>query len=195
MIAHTLATTVDSAIAVAAASGVPVAMKIVSPHVVHKTDVGGVALNLQGDIDIEASFMRMKGLVSEDAFAGVLITPMVDHPVEAIVGLSRDQQFGPVIAVGLGGIYTEIFKDLVLRVAPVTVDEARAMIESLKGIRLLVGARGGTPRDIAALARLVSDVSQIPFRYNGIEELDLNPVFLFESGCVAGDARLIPTNG
>jgi len=176
------------------AVGGPVAMKIVSPSVVHKTDSGGVILNLTSIDEIEAAFSRMKGLVPSGSFRGVLISPMIDDPVEAIVGLSTDRQFGAVIAVGLGGIYTEIFKDLALRVAPVSVDEAQRMIESLNGIELLRGARGSVSRDITALAQLVSDVSQLPFRFHGIEELDLNPVFLLERGCAAGDVRLIPTN-
>ncbi|MCK5827475.1 acetate--CoA ligase family protein, partial [Candidatus Bipolaricaulota bacterium] len=177
------------------ALGRPVAMKIVSPQIMHKTDVGGVILNLKTPDEIESAFGKMRNLVSSEEFTGVLITPMVDQPVEVIVGLSRDRQFGPVIAVGLGGIYTEIFNDLVLRVAPVSKDEARHMIEALKGIEILKGARGSTLRDIPALAQLVSDVSWLPFRSHGIEELDLNPVFLFEHGCVAGDARLISTRG
>ena len=176
------------------AVGGPVAMKIVSPSVVHKTDSGGVILNLTSIDEIEAAFSKMKGLVPPEVFSGVLISPMIEDPVEAIVGLSTDRQFGAVIAVGLGGIYTEIFKDLVLRVAPVSVDEAQRMIESLNGIELLRGARGSVSRDITALAQLVSDVSQLPFRFHGIEELDLNPVFLLERGCAAGDVRLIPTN-
>lgn len=172
-----------------------VAMKIVSPMVVHKTDLGGVALHLTSPGDIEAAFSKMKGLTPSSGFHGVLVSPMIEDPVEAIVGLSNDRQFGPVIAVGLGGIYTEIFKDLVLRVAPVSVTEAHRMIESLDGIEILRGSRSKVLRDIPALAQLVSDISRLPYRFHGIEELDLNPVFLFERGCAAGDVRLIPTNG
>ena len=200
VIARTLAETADAAVAAQVAferarhlEGA-VAMKIVSPRVVHKTDLGGVILNLTSPDQIEAAFSELSGLVAAEAFDGVLITPMVEQPVEAIVGLSTDRKFGPVIAVGLGGIYTEILRDLALRVAPVSTDEALQMIESLKGIKILKGARGGVLLDIPALARLVSDVSHLPFRFHGIEELDLNPVFLFEKGCVAGDARLIPAN-
>lgn len=195
VISHKFVRTATEAVQAAGNFDESVAMKIVSPQVVHKSDLGGVALNLVTPQEVETAFSKMKGLIASEAFDGVLITPMIDHPVEAIVGLSTDRQFGPVIAVGLGGIYTEIFKDLVLRVAPVSVDEARQMIEALKGIKILKGARGSVLRDISALARLVSDVSQLPFRFGGIEELDLNPVFLFERGCAAGDARLIPTNG
>jgi len=196
VIPHVFASTADEAVQAAQSFDLAehaVAMKIVSPQIVHKTDLGGVALHLSTADAIESAFSKMQSLVSSEAFDGVLITPMVDQPVEAIVGLSTDRQFGPVIAVGLGGIYTEIFKDLVLRVAPVSVDEARQMVEQLKGREILRGARGSRCRDRVALAQLVSAVSWLPFRYGGIEELDLNPVFLFEQGCAAGDARVIPT--
>jgi len=195
IISRVMVRTTDEAVQAARSFDQPVAMKVVSPQIVHKTDVGGVILNLKTPDEVESAFGKMKSLVSSEAFSGVLITPMVDQPVEAIVGLSHDRQFGPVIAVGLGGIYTEIFNDLVLRVAPVSADDALGMIESLKGHDLLGGARGSSPRDSHALAQLVSDVSWLPFRVSGIEELDLNPVFLFEHGCAAGDARLIPTRG
>ncbi len=195
VIKRAFAATVEAAVQAAREFEQPVAMKIVSPAVVHKTDVGGVALQLTSPDEIEAAFLRMKGLTSSAGFHGVLVSPMIEDPVEAIVGLSSDQQFGPVIAVGLGGIYTEIFKDLVVRVAPVSVDEAHRMIESLGGIEILRGARGTILRDVSALARLVSDVSRLPFRFQGIAELDLNPVFLFERGCAAGDVRLIPESG
>ena len=207
VIPHLFAHTVDEAVQAARsfehprtltgadAIGGPVAMKIVSPMVVHKTDLGGVALNLTSPDEIEAAFSKMKRLIPVGAFHGVVISPMIVDPVEAIVGLSNDRQFGLVIAVGLGGIYTEIFKDIVLRVAPISVDEAHRMIESLNGIEILRGARGKLHRDIFALAQLVSDISHLPLLFPGIEELDLNPVFLFERGCAAGDVRLIPTSG
>jgi len=195
MIPHVFASTADEAVQAAQEFEQPVAMKIVSPMVVHKTDLGGVVLNLSSPDELEAAFSRMKGLTLPAGFNGVLVSPMIEDPVEAIVGLSNDRQFGPVIAVGLGGIYTEIFKDLELRVAPVSVSEAHRMIESLGGIEILRGARGKVLRDVPALAQLVSDISRLPFRFEGIEELDLNPVFLFERGCAAGDVRLIPIGG
>jgi len=195
IISRVLALSPEEAVAAAQSFDCSVVMKIVSPMVVHKTDLGGVILNLTAPDEIKAAFAKIKGLVPPEAFSGVLISPMIDDPVEAIVGLSTDRQFGAVIAVGLGGIYTEVFKDLVLRIAPVSVDEAHRMIESLNGIEILSGARGKVLRDISALAELVSDISQLPFRFLGIEEIDLNPVFLFERGCAAGDVRLIPASG
>ena len=185
----------DEAVQAAVGFDRPVAMKIVSPMVLHKTDVGGVFLNLLSSTEIEEAFSKLMKLIPQGAFSGVLITPMIERPVEAIVGLSTDPKFGPVIAVGLGGIYTEIFNDIALRVASVSVSDALRMIESLQGLNLLRGARGSVLRDISSLAQLVSDVSRLPFRFDGIGELDLNPVFLFERGCAAGDARIIPFDG
>ena len=187
--------TAEEAVRAAEAFAGPVAMKIVSPLVLHKTDVGGVALGLESPDEIADAFSQMKECVPADAFHGVLIAPMIEHPVEAIVGLSRDAQFGPVIAVGLGGIHTEIFGDVSLRVTPVSVDEAQQMIESLRGVDLLRGVRGNISRDLAALAQLVSDISRLPHQFEGIEELDLNPVFLLERGCAIGDVRIIPEGG
>jgi len=133
------------------------------------------------------AFDRMSKLPQ---FAGVLGAQMVDRPVEAIVGLSRDRQFGPVVAVGLGGIYTEVLGDIALRVAPIGEAEALRAIGSLRGASILRGARGRS-LDVRALSRIVSRVSEIGVRFPGIQALDLNPVFLFECGCVAADARIL----
>ena len=110
---------------------------------------------------------------------------------EVLVGLSRDPQFGPVIAFGLGGIYTEVLRDVALRVAPVDRAEADAMIRSLRAFPILAGARGQQPCDLDALADLLVRVSELPFRYPEIAELDLNPVFAGPDGAVAGDVRII----
>ena len=193
-IKRVVATSAEKAVQAAQQFGGPVVMKMISPLVLHKTDVGGVVLNLGTSEDIEEAFTKLERLVPEGTFNGVLISPMVEQAVEAIVGLSTDVTFGPVIAVGLGGIYTEVFSDLALRVAPVSVEEARQMIETLRGIDLLKGARGSVLRDIASLSQLVSDISWLALRFDGIEELDLNPVFLLERGCMAADARLIPSD-
>ena len=172
-----------------------VAMKVVSPEILHKTDVGGVALGLQGEAELRAAFDRLRGLVPDDVFGGVLVTPMVLDPVEAIIGLSTDPQFGPVVAVGLGGIFAEALRDLSLRVAPVSQAEAHAMLDELRGGNILAGARGRAPRDRDALADLVSRVSRLPFEHSGIRELDLNPVFCLERGCAIADVRILSNAG
>ena len=107
------------------------------------------------------------------------------------MGLSRDPQFGPVIVFGLGGIYTEVLRDVALRVAPVDHAEAYAMIRSIRAFPILAGVRGQQPCDLDALAELVARVSELPFRYPEIAELDLNPVFAGPDGAVVGDVRVI----
>jgi acyl-CoA synthetase (NDP forming) len=108
-----------------------------------------------------------------------------------LLGLTHDPQFGPVIAFGLGGIYTEVWRDISLRVAPIGHNEAKAMICEIKSYPLLQGVRGQPARDTGALADLLVTVSQLPFRYPDIAEIDLNPVFSFENGLVVGDVRVI----
>ena len=197
VIEHALARTAEEAVQAARGFEHPrtlkgaVVMKIVSPAILHKTDVGGVALGLETEADVRTAFDRLRGLVAEDAFGGVLVCPMVSNPVEVIVGLSTDPQFGPVVAVGLGGIFTETLRDLSLRVAPVSEAGAHEMIAELRGAAILGGARGRPPRDRDALADLVARVSQLPFEYPDIRELDLNPIFSFEQGCAIADVRVL----
>jgi acetyltransferase len=120
---------------------------------------------------------------------------MISEAQEVLVGLSRDPQFGPVVAFGLGGIYTEVWQDVVLRVAPVDRAEAQAMIREIQSFPLLQGVRGQPARDLDALADLLVKVSRLPFRYPEIGEIDLNPVFLFSKGLVVGDVRVICCQG
>ena len=172
----------------------PVAMKVVSPSIVHKSDVGGVILNVAGADEAMTAFEQLKQAAENRDFRGALVSPMITDPVEVLVGLSRDLQFGPVIAFGLGGIYTEVLQDVAFRVAPIDQHEARVMIDELRGAAILHGVRGRAPRDLGALAELLADVSELPFRFPEIGELDMNPVFLFEQGLQIGDVRVIPAD-
>ena len=197
VIEHALARTAEEAVQAARGFEHPrtlkgaVVMKIVSPAILHKTDVGGVALGLETEADVRITFDRLRSLVMEDAFGGVLVSPMVSDPVEVIVGLSTDPQFGPVVAVGLGGIFTETLSDLSLRFAPVSEADAHEMMDELRGAAILGGVRGRPPRDRDALADLVVRVSQLPFTYPDIRELDLNPIFSFEQGYAIADVRVL----
>jgi acetyltransferase len=119
------------------------------------------------------------------------VYPLIRDSQEVLVGLSRDPQFGPVVACGLGGIYTEVLRDVALRVAPVDSTEAHAMLHSLRGYGLLAGARGKPPSDLHALADLLVRVSELPFAYPEIVEVDLNPVFASPEGALIGDVRII----
>jgi len=183
----------DEAVAAAARLGHPVAAKVVSRGILHKSDVGGVALDLRSETAVRAAFARLSQ-VGGDTFEGVLISRMVERPVEALVGLSRDPQFGPVVAVGLGGIYTETLADVALRIAPIDAGEASAMIAELRGAPILRGDRNRRPRSLAPLAELIARISEIGARTPDLAELDLNPVFLLDNGTVVADARLLVTS-
>jgi acetyltransferase len=173
--------------------GYPVAMKVVSPHILHKSDVGGVILDVANDATAREAFATLAAIAKDKDFRGVVIYPMIEGAQEVLLGLSRDPQFGPVVAFGLGGIYTEVWQDIALRVAPIGRAEAEAMIREIESLPLLEGVRGESPRDLDALADTLVTFSQLPFRYPAIDEVDLNPVFLFAQGCglVAGDVRVI----
>jgi acetyltransferase len=171
--------------------GYPVVMKVVSPDIVHKSDAGGVILDIRDDHAARAAFESIDRAAAGKDLRGVVIYPLIEGGQEVLLGLSRDPQFGPVVAFGLGGIYTEIWRDVALRVAPVDRAGAEAMIREIKSFPLLAGARGREPCDLDALADVLVRFSQLPFRYPDIAEIDLNPVFLSSEGLVVGDVRII----
>jgi len=189
-----LVRSVDRAVEAARRIGYPVVMKLVAPGIVHKSDVGGVIVGIDGDGEVESVFHRLKGIGGE-RFAGVLVVSQIEGGHEVLVGCSRDPKFGPVVAVGLGGVYTEILSDVSFRICPIDEEKAVRMIGELRAAPVLSGARGGTKADIGALASLVAEVSQIMFKYPNIEEIDLNPVFALENGASIGDARIIRKGG
>lgn len=171
--------------------GYPVVMKVVSPDILHKSDCGGVILDIRDDQAALAAFERIQRAATGKDLRGVVIYPLIRDGQEVLLGLSRDPQFGPVVAFGLGGIYTEVWRDISLRVAPVDRVEAEAMIREIKSLPLLQGVRGQEPRDLDSLADVLVNFSRLLFRYPEIGEVDLNPVFLFSQGLVVGDVRVI----
>lgn len=171
--------------------GYPVVMKVVSPQILHKSDCGGVILNIANDQEASKAFDQIKQAADGKDFRGVVIYPMLKGGREVIIGLTSDVQFGPVIAFGLGGIYTEVLKDIVLRVAPVDRLGAEEMIRSIRTYPILKGIRGQEPADLDALAEAIVNFSRLPFLYPDIEEADLNPVFVFPKGVFVGDVRLV----
>jgi acetyltransferase len=189
------AATADEALRGCREIGYPVVMKVVSPDILHKSDVGGVVLDIRDQDAAEAAFESLRQVATGKGFQGVIIYPMVRDAQEVLLGLSRDPQFGPVVAFGLGGIYTEVWRDISLRVAPIGRAEAWDMIRQVKSFPLLQGVRGQAPRDLGALADILVTFSQLPFRYSDIGEIDLNPVFLFSDGLVVGDVRVIRNTG
>ncbi|MGF1502830.1 MAG: acetate--CoA ligase family protein [Paracoccaceae bacterium] len=191
-----LAATADAAVAAAVAIGAPVALKIASADILHKTEAGGIALGLSGAEAVGAAFDRL--IASARAFAptaridGVLVAPMVEGGVECLLGARRDPVFGPVVAFGLGGIFTEVLGDVALRKAPVGLVTARGMIAELKGAALLTGARGRPAVDLEALARAISALSVFAAAHaDRIESVEINPLRARPDGCIALDALIL----
>jgi acyl-CoA synthetase (NDP forming) len=182
----------DDAVIACRSLGYPVVMKVVSPEILHKSDSGGVILNILDDNAASAAFNKIAGGAGNRDFRGVIIYPMIKGGQEVIIGLKTDAQFGPVVIFGLGGIYTEVLQDYVVRVAPVSIAEGLKMITEIRGCKILEGARGSQPVDLESLAETIARFSQLPFIYPDLGEADLNPVFALPEGAVAGDVRLIP---
>ena len=169
--------------------GYPVVLKVLSRKVVHKSDVGGVRLNLNSGAEVNSAYDRMRKSVGH-RLEGMLVQRMAPEGVELLVGGKQDPQFGPVIAFGLGGIFVEIFKDVSLRICPIDKDEARNMVEEIRGSAILRGARGRKPVDQKALVDLLVRVSRL-MSENRLKELDLNPVIAYPKGYLAVDARVV----
>lgn len=194
-------TSADEAVRSAQTTGYPVVLKIASEDIAHKTEIGGVALNLHDAEAVRQAYDRLMTnahkLAPQARLDGVLVAPMVRGGVELIAGVSRDPVFGPVVMVGLGGIYAEILKDVAVQVAPVSEDEALRMIRSLKMFPLLDGARGQAKADVVAAARTVARLSEFACRHaNDVAEIDMNPILVRPEGegVLVLDALMIPTS-
>jgi acetyltransferase len=190
-----LAGTADEAVAIAAALEGPVALKICSPDILHKTDAGGVRLGLEGESRIREAFGEIVANAERhDPSAdirGCVVSPMVAPGTEIIIGTKNDAQFGPVIMFGIGGILVEVVKDVVFHVLPVTRHSARRMLGEVRSAALLNGYRGQPPLDHDALVDLLMTVSRVVEAYPSILEMDLNPVVARETGLSIVDARII----
>ena len=173
----------------------PLVMKVVSKDILHKSDAGGVKLNLRGEAALREAFDQiMTSCRAYDPNAdirGVLVTPMAQKGTEVIIGVVRDPIFGPVLMFGLGGIFVEILEDVAFRSIPLTREDARSMIEQIKGRKILEGVRGEPPVDKEALVDLLIKVSGIVSAYPQLSELDLNPVIAYQDGYAVVDARII----
>jgi acetyl coenzyme A synthetase (ADP forming)-like protein len=190
-----LARTAREAAKAASELGFPVVMKISSPDILHKTDVGGVRVNVRTPKEAEEAFVEITAnarRIMRDAFIkGVMVYEMVQGGKEVILGVTRDRTFGHMIMFGLGGIYVEVLKDVSFRIAPVDERNASAMVNEIKTIGLLRGARGERPADIHAVVNAIVDLSRLVSDFPEIEELDVNPLIVMEEGAVALDARMI----
>jgi acyl-CoA synthetase (NDP forming) len=178
------------------AIGFPVALKLASRTIMHKTDIGGVKLDLQDAAAVRAAFVAIQDRLAKEnklaAMDGVLVQPMLSGGVELMVGVTQDPSFGPLIAFGLGGIHVEILQDVCFRVTPISDLDAKEMIRSIRGYRLLEGYRGHAPADIPAIEDLLLRVARLVEEVPEITELDLNPVIALPpgKGCWIVDARI-----
>ena len=194
-----LARTRVEAVETAKQIGFPAAMKIVSPDAIHKTDVGGVKLDIRNAAQAGQAYSAIIASVRQHVpgarIQGVSVQRMADPGVEIIIGMTIDPQFGPVIMFGLGGIFVEVLKDVSFRLVPVARIDAAEMIREIKGKALLEGYRGQPPVNLPALEKLIVKVSDFIEKNPDVKELDLNPLIATDKGIVAVDARMVLAAG
>jgi acyl-CoA synthetase (NDP forming) len=202
---YSTAASADEAVTKAKSIGFPVVLKILSKDILHKSDAGGVKINLKSEDDVRAAFNEImvnakkygqeKG-IDVDLSRGVFISDFADMGTEIIVGVTKDPQFGHALMVGLGGIFVEVLKDVSFRLIPFTEFDAREMLKELKAYKILEGIRGEAPRDVDALVKIMLSVSKMVEENPEITELDCNPTFVYEAGkgALVVDARILIDN-
>lgn len=190
-----LATSEDEAARLAAGIGFPVVLKISSPDIIHKSDVGGVKLHLQTAEAVRQAYRAILQSTAGQAPAahveGVSVQPMAKPGVEVIIGMSKDATFGPVLMFGLGGVLVEILQDVAFRIVPLSQRDAAEMLRDIQGFPLLQGYRGAPAADLEALERMLLTLSDFVARTPVVKEIDLNPVYAYAQGALAVDARII----
>ena len=199
MVETKLAKTQKEAVSLSQKMGFPVALKITSPEVIHKSDSGGVKLSINSVAEVKKAYdeilKKVRKQYPDAIIHGVSVQKMAPPGTEVIVGSSKDPQFGPVIMFGLGGIFVELFKDVSFRVIPVERRDAQEMIKEIKGYPLLQGYRGKEPANISALVEIILKISKLIEENPQIKELELNPIFAYKNKAVAVDARIILEKG
>ncbi len=194
-----LATSREEAISLSQKLGFPVALKIASPDIVHKSDAGGVKLGLKTANQVGKAYDQILQAIRQKypqaRIQGVAVQRMARPGVEVIIGMSKDPQFGPVLMFGLGGILVEVLKDVSFRIVPLARRDAAEMIREIKGYPLLEGYRGQEAVDVSYLEELLLKVSDFAEQNPEVKELDLNPIFAYSDGAVAVDARVILEEG
>jgi acyl-CoA synthetase (NDP forming) len=190
-----LATSEAEAVQAAEAIGFPVVLKISSAEIVHKSDGGGVQLNLQTPDAVRQAYRDIMQRVAERepnaSIEGVAVQPMAQPGTEVIIGMSKDVSFGPVLMFGLGGVMVEILKDVAFRIVPISERDAEEMIRDIKGFPVLDGYRGAAPADLSALQHMLCTISDFVEATPAVKEIDLNPVYAYPDGALAVDARII----
>jgi acyl-CoA synthetase (NDP forming) len=190
LLPYKLAASEDEAVAIAKKIGYPVALKVVSEEISHKTEVGGVKIKIRDDGGVRFAYREIMDGAKGHKVDGVLVQKMARKGVELIIGGRKDPQFGHMVVLGLGGVYVEIFRDITARICPVVEQDVEEMIMELKTHPLLEGVRGAKPIDRAALKRMVLGICKFMAKED-IKELDLNPVIFDEKGGDIVDARFV----
>jgi acyl-CoA synthetase (NDP forming) len=185
----------DEIVGLAKEINFPIVMKIVSPDILHKSDAGGVKLNIQDEREAKLAYQEIifnaKKYNKEAKISGIIAYSMIPQGTEIIIGMMKDPHFGPVIMFGLGGIFVEILKDISFRILPLEERDAEEMISEIKGYQILKGIRGETPKDVQSIRDVLMKISQLVMENSEMLEIDLNPVFVFEKGLQVIDARMI----
>ena len=183
------------AVKLAMSIGFPIVLKIVSPDIIHKSDVGGVVVDIKNAEEVRSGYRRIMDNVKKHNpnanIVGMLVQEMAPAGTEVIVGSIKDPQFGPALMFGLGGVFVEVLRDVTFRIAPVNEDEAAEMISEVKAFPLLKGYRNTPPADLKAIVKVLVNTSKLVLDNPEIKELDLNPIIVYEKGAKTVDARII----
>ncbi|HLN45257.1 MAG TPA: acetate--CoA ligase family protein [Candidatus Sulfotelmatobacter sp.] len=190
-----LTSTIEEAVLKAKEIGFPVTLKIVSPQIIHKSDVGGVILDIKDEQELKNQYNKMitdiPKLAPTAKIIGVLVSKMMPSATEVIIGAIRDSQFGPSVMFGIGGIFTEIYNDVAFRVAPIEKIDALNLIHDIKGSQILEGVRGRSPANIDAIVNILLNVSDLMMEHDRINQLDLNPIMAYSDSACAVDTRIV----
>ena len=190
-----LTTSKEETVSAAEEIGYPVVLKLMAEDIVHKSDTGAVKLNLKNKEDVEIAFDELLSIPSQTE-KKISVQNMADEPItELIIGMTTDPQFGPALMFGIGGILVEILEDVSFRIAPITEYDAKEMIHEIKGFPILDGYRGKPKADIDAIVNVLLKISDLVVKYEEINEMDLNPVFIYDKGLICVDARIILKKG
>ncbi|KKM90102.1 hypothetical protein LCGC14_1241990, partial [marine sediment metagenome] len=184
----------DETLSAAEEIGFPIVLKLIAEDIVHKSDTGAVKLNLKNLKEVEDAYAELMKIVSQKE-KRISVQKMADEPItELIIGMTTDPQFGPALMFGIGGILVELLEDVSFRIAPITEYDANEMIHDIKGFPILDGFRGKPKADIDAIIETLMKISDLVTKHEEINEMDLNPVFIYDKGLICVDARIILKN-
>ena len=192
--AQSLTTSKEETLSAAEKIGFPIVLKLMAEDVIHKSDTGAVKLNLKTKEEVEEAYDDLMKIPAQ-AEKKISVQNMADEPItELIIGMTTDPQFGPALMFGIGGILVELLEDVSFRIAPITEYDANEMIKEIKGFPILDGYRGKPKADLDAIVKTLLKISDLAVKHEEINEMDLNPVFIYEKGLICVDARIILKN-